>query len=507
MKLLNKLFVLLILSTLLSCGSSDTRKRARLAELVDSAWFYADHDLRDKSAICCAEGIKLAIELKDDSARAVLESATGRNLYAVENYDASIMHFENAIRLIGYPKSARGVMARALFFTDIAQLHRQIMDYEIAFAEFDSAKVNVLESFHRDKNINNEFNTDSLIGRISIQQAKSLYNLGQHSKASVYLDVFLKTNYAKSYEGQSLYCDHLIQQKKYEEARNILIKLQEEHKEFVPSATAMAVSSNLAWVHYLLGNYKESYDEYDNYELLRHNRQKSLTNNQMIFQCNNVEKQIYRLDTALEREKADMYFVCLLIASGLCVFFFISLYIVWRRHRNYIKYESFKQHYSQPMYIDEEYLTAKIKEVLGDAKTQNKLDKKSKEELAAIAAKEIKEETYKKNAANSFIEAVKTNNLYLDPDFKREVLITELNLRKSSFNADFESVTGESPANFIQRLRLEYAAKLLIEENNFTVDAIAYESGFTSRSTFYRIFADLYGMSPAEYRAKNQNKS
>jgi AraC-like DNA-binding protein len=66
---------------------------------------------------------------------------------------------------------------------------------------------------------------------------------------------------------------------------------------------------------------------------------------------------------------------------------------------------------------------------------------------------------------------------------------------------------GKSVNIFLNDYRLRYAAHLLATTND-SVALIAENSGF-SRSSFYRIFSDAYGMSPSDYRkvASKREKS
>ena len=57
---------------------------------------------------------------------------------------------------------------------------------------------------------------------------------------------------------------------------------------------------------------------------------------------------------------------------------------------------------------------------------------------------------------------------------------------------------GVTPTDFINGYRLRYAAHLLASTTD-AVTIIAELSGF-SRSSFFRVFSDAYGMSPSEYR-------
>jgi AraC-like DNA-binding protein len=57
---------------------------------------------------------------------------------------------------------------------------------------------------------------------------------------------------------------------------------------------------------------------------------------------------------------------------------------------------------------------------------------------------------------------------------------------------------GKNVTGFLNEYRLRYAARLLATTND-SVALIAELSGF-SRSSFFRVFSDAYGMSPSEYR-------
>lgn len=67
-------------------------------------------------------------------------------------------------------------------------------------------------------------------------------------------------------------------------------------------------------------------------------------------------------------------------------------------------------------------------------------------------------------------------------------------LLNEKYNLNFNS--------FVNTYRVDYAKKLLIECPEKTVLAIAYESGFNSKSSFYDSFTKFTGLTPIEYRKK-----
>ena len=69
----------------------------------------------------------------------------------------------------------------------------------------------------------------------------------------------------------------------------------------------------------------------------------------------------------------------------------------------------------------------------------------------------------------------------------------------------FKECTGETVYEYIHRLRLENAKKLLIETDDRIID-ICTSSGFNDISFFNKVFKKALGMTPREYRLYHNNK-
>lgn len=67
------------------------------------------------------------------------------------------------------------------------------------------------------------------------------------------------------------------------------------------------------------------------------------------------------------------------------------------------------------------------------------------------------------------------------------------------FHRIFTAITGETVNFFTNRLRLEKAARLL-KFSSGSITHIAYECGFSSPSTFSRLFKQYFGTSPSNYK-------
>jgi AraC family transcriptional activator of mtrCDE len=77
-------------------------------------------------------------------------------------------------------------------------------------------------------------------------------------------------------------------------------------------------------------------------------------------------------------------------------------------------------------------------------------------------------------------------------------------LSRSAFMARFSTAFGESPMSLLRRVRMRHAADLLTA-NALSVDQVALNAGYQSRSSFTRTFRRYYGSDPSEYRARAQH--
>ena len=80
-------------------------------------------------------------------------------------------------------------------------------------------------------------------------------------------------------------------------------------------------------------------------------------------------------------------------------------------------------------------------------------------------------------------------------------LVAQFQLSKERVGAIFSKGSEYSRMNsYIQKLRLEYAAKLLIEQPDKSIKQIATECGFSSHTYFSGCFRQHFDISPTDFR-------
>lgn len=101
-------------------------------------------------------------------------------------------------------------------------------------------------------------------------------------------------------------------------------------------------------------------------------------------------------------------------------------------------------------------------------------------------------------------EDIEENQLYLNPSLSPETLAAKLNLQKDELFMFLSSNLGKTYYQLIAEYRVAYARKRLEEDINVTIEALAYECGFNSKTTLNKYFKEVTGMVPSRYRAESK---
>lgn len=91
-----------------------------------------------------------------------------------------------------------------------------------------------------------------------------------------------------------------------------------------------------------------------------------------------------------------------------------------------------------------------------------------------------------------------------DPQFSVNYLCEALGMSRSQLYRKFESITGQTPNDFIRSVRLKHAAQLLRNGNN-SISEISDRVGFNSIKYFNKYFKEEFGLTPTQYRAEEKS--
>lgn len=86
-------------------------------------------------------------------------------------------------------------------------------------------------------------------------------------------------------------------------------------------------------------------------------------------------------------------------------------------------------------------------------------------------------------------------------DISVETLSASLGMSRVQLYKRLLSVTGLTPSEFIRNIRLRHA-EVLLRQSQRSVSEIAYQVGFNNPRYFSRYFADMYGVTPSQYKQR-----
>lgn len=115
------------------------------------------------------------------------------------------------------------------------------------------------------------------------------------------------------------------------------------------------------------------------------------------------------------------------------------------------------------------------------------------------------------NTEKEYVARINRTLDYIESNFSRQFTLAELadiaNFSKFHFNRIFQGVIGETPFQFINRIRIEKAAYFIMCTPGDSISEIAFKCGFTDISVFSRNFKAYYGISASVYRKSKPNYS
>lgn len=92
---------------------------------------------------------------------------------------------------------------------------------------------------------------------------------------------------------------------------------------------------------------------------------------------------------------------------------------------------------------------------------------------------------------------------WIETKVAEKLVVSELSnrvaLTERTFIRRFKNATGNTPSEYIQRVKVELAKELL-EDNRLAVKEVCYEIGYEDQSYFRTIFKKYTGLTPADYK-------
>lgn len=108
---------------------------------------------------------------------------------------------------------------------------------------------------------------------------------------------------------------------------------------------------------------------------------------------------------------------------------------------------------------------------------------------------------FQTQSADRFADLTAWITAHLRQDLSVEMLAERAHLCPRHFRRRFKRALGVTPADFVERMRLDEVRKRLCDRND-TIEAIADSVGFHSADAFRRAFERRFGVAPRAYRER-----
>ena len=109
-------------------------------------------------------------------------------------------------------------------------------------------------------------------------------------------------------------------------------------------------------------------------------------------------------------------------------------------------------------------------------------------------------EVYRQSILKELKVLVRDEGYFKDADLSLSAISGKLNYSTRDISQTINTTLGKSFREYLNEIRIEYAASLLKSDPLQRVNEVMYASGFNSKSIFNRYFKERYGMTPTEYQ-------
>ena len=347
---------------------------------------------------------------------------------------------------------------------------------------------------------------------------------GQMDKAEEYYHKFDATEYAHTDDGNQMRFDYLLATKRYREALQFIHADKENYRAQGDTVNHYYVGRTLwyeAEAYKGLGDYKaaaqtykQMYDLSDSLHVRE--KQNGVLEFAAIYETKEKEAQLVEQTARLHESRMIALFTgCLVVLLGVLLWRTVRHVRIIKR-KNVVMVRTIREQlaYKDELFRREEEVRTLQEELRQKTEGLNRLEEMMQENISTEtpigAVTEIA--TTGNLPAQEYTEAmmrgmfdrakheIMSRKLYLRPNFSREELIETVHIPQNKFAGLFKKYTGRSFSKYINKLRLEYAAHLMEEHPEYSIEAVAQNCGISSSTTFYRLFFEEYGMTPKNFR-------
>ena len=430
------------------------------------------------------EAIELALKIKDKESVAFFYMALGSAKSEIDNLNDALDYLNKSIEI--YQTIVEDSARWATYDNMLYALTKQVDVY--ASNRFYDKAVSLIPRCQALLDYLKKSDS-ATIGLNDIREAelmaacsKAYYGAGETKKAEKCYEKLRLTKYGNTDHGIALAVPYLVNSGQYAEALRC-IKIKKKHMQKCHSIVTYYYNKvllrNEFKCYYNLNMYKDaSFSANENMVMadsLRAREKKDYVRTvKKVFADRDIQLQLIK-----HEQKAETSQIVILLATILVVALGLLLAIS-------IRYNNI--------------LRRKDRANLATMEELRKLyNERTRQHTDTIAVDENEDDDEDRKMFVVIYNEIITRKLYLKPGFSRDDAISIVPMSMKQFSALFQKYSTGF-VSFVNNLRLEHSLELIRSNQEYTIEGIALDSGFSNRQTFHRLFVEKYGMTPTEYK-------
>lgn len=430
------------------------------------------------------EAIELALKIKDKESVAFFYMALGSAKSEIDNLNDALDYLNKSIEI--YQTIVEDSARWATYDNMLYALTKQVDVY--ASNRFYDKAVSLIPRCQALLDYLKKSDS-ATIGLNDIREAelmaacsKAYYGTGETKKAEKCYEKLRLTKYGNTDHGIALAVPYLVYSGQYAEALRC-IKIKKKHMQECHSIVTYYYNKvllrNEFKCYYNLNMYKEaSFSANENMVMadsLRAREKKDYVRTvKKVFADRDIQLQLIKHEQKAETSQIVILLATILVVA-LCLLLAISI-----RYNNILR--------------------RKDRANLATMEELRKLyNERTRQHTDTIAVDENEDDDEDRKMFVVIYNEIITRKLYLKPGFSRDDAISIVPMSMKQFSALFQKYSTGF-VSFVNNLRLEHSLELIRSNQEYTIEGIALDSGFSNRQTFHRLFVEKYGMTPTEYK-------
>lgn len=430
------------------------------------------------------EAIELALKIKDKEAVAFFYMALGSAKSEIDNLNDALDYLNKSIEIYQtiVEDSARWATCNNMLYALTKQVDvyasNRFYDKAVSLIPRCLALLDYLKKSDSATIGLNDIREAELMAACS----KAYYGTGETKKAEKCYEKLRLTKYGNTDHGIALAVPYLVNSGQYAEALRC-IKIKKKHMQKCHSIVTYYYNKvllrNEFKCYYNLNMYKEaSFSANENMVMadsLRAREKKDYVRTvKKVFADRDIQLQLIKHEQKAETSQIVILLATILVVA-LCLLLAISI-----RYNNILR--------------------RKDRANLATMEELRKLyNERTRQHTDTIAVDENEDDDEDRKMFVVIYNEIITRKLYLKPGFSRDDAISIVPMSMKQFSALFQKYSTGF-VSFVNNLRLEHSLELIRSNQEYTIEGIALDSGFSNRQTFHRLFVEKYGMTPTEYK-------